>query len=252
MTESTEILQLRDYATKHWPAKGAKGAHRAKEATAEFFGVNASSVQRWLATGKLPEGLPLIRLWLFLEAAGYRIELLEKLKKSALYHLAEIVAFGIKLVSEMTEELGFTQEQSVLRLAHGGSATTLAREVIIDKCYQTHESRIQEERVKLLKLVGKKEDTSKVQPPVPTVRLQPEQKVSVSEHANMLQTLAYLILAARSIATRVASSEFSAEERRRLRELVGMNGVFDLSNALNKLCGETARSQMSVRGGSDE
>jgi hypothetical protein len=62
----------------------------------------------------------------------------------------------------------------------------------------------------------------------------------------VIDALAHLILAARPLAERVESNDFSPEDRRRLRELTRVNrgrsnAVFELSTLLNRLCGERAR-----------
>lgn len=46
------------------------------------------------------------------------------------------------------------------------------------------------------------------------------------------------------LAARLASDEFTAEDRYELRELAGKYTIFDLKNLLIGLCGERAREQI--------
>jgi hypothetical protein len=46
------------------------------------------------------------------------------------------------------------------------------------------------------------------------------------------------------LAKKLASDEFTAEDRARLRELAGTSTIFELKNELVKLCGERARAQL--------
>jgi hypothetical protein len=67
----------------------------------------------------------------------------------------------------------------------------------------------------------------------------------VTEHEQIIDAVAQLVLAAIPPAARMVSDEFSADERQQLRELVKTedqrsNGVFELSNLLNRLCSDTA------------
>jgi hypothetical protein len=62
-----------------------------------------------------------------------------------------------------------------------------------------------------------------------------------NDHRTVLRQLANLVLQMRPLAERVASDEFSSAERKKLRELAGIEEVIDLSYALNLLVGETVR-----------
>jgi hypothetical protein len=64
-----------------------------------------------------------------------------------------------------------------------------------------------------------------------------------SNHQETISALAELLKQARPLAELVASEEYSPEDRKLLRELTRngrSNEVFDLSNLLNRLCGERA------------
>lgn len=64
-----------------------------------------------------------------------------------------------------------------------------------------------------------------------------------------IQKLARLLKSASPLAERLNADETPPAARALLRELLGFNGVFDLSNSLNDLCSETARSMGRGRSG---
>lgn len=65
------------------------------------------------------------------------------------------------------------------------------------------------------------------------------------EHAQLIRDLAEQIIAVHQLVERLASAEFSAAEREKLRRLASRDGVprvFELANALYRCSGEVARS----------
>ena len=72
-------------------------------------------------------------------------------------------------------------------------------------------------------------------------------RISSLKDEQIVNTLAHLILATLPMAERVLSDDFSSADRSRLRELTQngrSNAVFELSNVLNRLCGERARKEL--------
>ena len=72
------------------------------------------------------------------------------------------------------------------------------------------------------------------------------QQAISKHHHRSLQELANLVNTALPLAHRVESDEFTPEEREELRRLTCLDSrpshaVFELSNALTRLCGEAAR-----------
>ena len=55
---------------------------------------------------------------------------------------------------------------------------------------------------------------------------------------------AHLMQTALPLAKRLASDDYSAEDRKKLRELAGKHTIFELNNELAKLCGERARKMV--------
>lgn len=59
----------------------------------------------------------------------------------------------------------------------------------------------------------------------------------------VIETIAHMLHGLLPLATIAASDGFSPEERAQLREMMGLDGIFRLSNIFEKLCGERARTE---------
>lgn len=256
-----EVVMIRDYGKRHWPDKGQKGAAIAKGPLADFLGVNHHTIQRWLVGNCLPIGEVLVRLRYFLEIAGYSVPALVELKKSSpvYYKLGEIMAFARLSVNEITQYLEYTDPYGVLRLLHGISITSPERGQKIVKLYATHESKIREKRTEIMKLVGKKgqisepqvqgEGTNSSQQSRPQ---HVEREVTQIEKDLVIEAVGHGLLGLLPLLERVVSEDFSPEDRKYLRKIVGYEVTSRMADAVRKLTSETARKQLSGNGGSDE
>ena len=95
--------------------------------------------------------------------------------------------------------------------------------------------------------------TTELPPPVAPVRVVPSaHPKAVPQHVsqpavplltdNPVLTLATLLSAAVPLARHLSSDTCTSEQRSQLRDLMGERGMFDLSNEINALCSERARS----------
>lgn len=209
------------------PPMGKKRVVEARRPLIDFVGVDPQTVTRWI-TGKIfPLGLSLLKLRFFLDSLGYQVDELENLKNTSLpaYKLAKMIAHGVVKVSEATKKLDFADNDEIYRIVLRSSRTSSGRERLIEELWEKNKDKVQARPLRIPRLpIG-------LEPALPHVRAKDQE----------LEIAAHLILALRPLAERIASDEFTPEERKHLRELVKGDGVFHLSNALNRLCGEKAR-----------
>ena len=66
------------------------------------------------------------------------------------------------------------------------------------------------------------------------------------DHDVVLNVTANKIKALRPLVALILSDQFVPDERKRLRHLVGDDGVFHLKNALARLCSEAARKSIQA------
>ncbi len=221
------------------PPPASKNVKQARQHLVDFCGVGMPAVSEWVLGRRLPVGDPLVKLRFFLELMGYEVAELKRLNRAA-YQLAEMIAFGLS-IQEAVAITGLAKTQSVHALALGKTGTMKDRETRIDREWNTRKEAIESKRNEWRERLGV--STEQAEPvskkPQPHV-----QTVSTSTHGSDLETLGHLILAMIPLAERVVSDDFSPAERRRLREMTFDTGVFRLSNALEALCGETAREQV--------
>ena len=71
-----------------------------------------------------------------------------------------------------------------------------------------------------------------------------DDKTTDPDRRLLLQTFADLVDVMLPLAKHLNSSNITSQERAKLRELTGKDGIFKLSNLLNRLCSETARRNL--------
>lgn len=250
---------LADYARNNFPKPGAKTAAVAKKPLAEFTKVGTESVQRWLVTNKLPQGLQMVRLMHFLENMGYTIKELHQIVP-AVYNAGQLVSFELLTLEELILVWHYPNKHGVFRILSGDVKPTPDRIAAIEKLMETHAQDLQVAKQLWSERVGfiPKSTTSTKPPtdvPVPPLDT-PDLVLGTShlksvpsfrladEHRTMVTAVADLVRAMLPLVELVLSDKFTKEDRKELRELSGRDGVFRLSNALNKLCSEKAREQI--------
>jgi len=235
---------LKDYAGT-MPAPGTRHVNESRRPMADFCGVNIRTAERWLIAGNLPIGEPLIRLLFFLELVGYEVFELKRLERT-IYRLGEMISYNVLSVQEVVGMLSYEKSSSAYRPILKGLSTTHQRSDKINTAWKSHKDEINSRREVWLSRLGKTSQTkhtSSATTPSSVRKQTGERHISLGRDPE-LETLGYLVLAALPLAEKIVSDEFTAEDRRNLRKMTGGDNIFRLSNALNALCGETARKQV--------
>jgi hypothetical protein len=236
--------------------KNFAGNGRAVKSLVDFCEISHNTAVRWINGNRsIPlGGKNLIKLRYFLGAIGYAVSEVMELSDTA-RKLADIVATGIKTPEEATLALGFkinpdssSENEGVYRVAQGKSDTSKSRKLLINKIYADGYELIEAKKRNLIDECGIVSSTNfGIGIATPNVATTPSvNKVSSKIHASSLSILANLIRAISPLAEEVASDEFSADERKKLRELCGEKTIFNLNNTLSMLCGERARNQIKA------
>lgn len=221
-----------------------------RELLAEFTGASVHTVRRWNAPARgMPGGMVYIKLKFFLELLGYEVDELRKLATDY-YGLAELAVFTSYDEKSLADELGYQNYQSVLNIMNGNGETSGSKLQKLMELRSVYENDIKASReawANRIRIV--------VSPPRevkrPSSAKEAVTRVSDSHEENLLQ-LGYLILATVNLAEKIASDDYTAEDRKHLREITGGDQVFRFSNALNKLCGEKARQMILGSNGKKE
>lgn len=200
---------------------GQKGIH---ESLAEFCGVGADTAYRWVRGKHPPLGENIFRCAAFLQSRGYHVNELQKLSP-AVCKAVMMVARREVTADALQEALGVNRK-TVLQILHGrrGMSKKVRR------------------RLERFVAGGTKQETS------PASAYQEPKTVDREASANgtgghdaIIDALANQTRALLPLVKLVLTDAFTAEERHRLRHLVGGDGVFHLKNELSRLCSEKAR-----------
>lgn len=206
---------------------------------AQFCRVNAETPVNWIFRGILPIGEARIKVLFFLDISGFKVVYFEVLD-CIIHKLGKIVAYGPLELPQIAGRIEYADPKSIFRLFGSKSGISKQKEALVEKLYSEYEKEIlaKEQRwSKAMKDFFTGEPEAKSRAAETTVQID----VGTNSKSQVLETLGYQILATVSLAEAVASDHFSADERRRLREMTGKDAVFRLSTALNALCGEKSR-----------
>lgn len=262
---------LRHFSREHGTLL-TRNRHYARRAVVALFGINGAAGHRWFDQNILPVGVNRCKLWYFLELIGYRITdpvLPHREQADLLVQLALSVVTPKMVATRLSID-----SNTVLRWLNGDSVPMeenrdKLKAILYENKLKTEEKKIVWVNVLRdldLPLFGAITDGGQtidvrgipVGSSKPEPRSEPKTTLSAVSvagrsvrdgwHGQEIEILAHLLLAAKPLADRILSDEFSAEDRRKLRELTATNGrsngVFDLSNSLNRLCGERARHEL--------
>lgn len=244
------------------PPAGTRNVSEFRKPLADFTGAGVRTVERWALQNQPPIGANLIKVRFFLKMMGYEVYELADLASNypINYRLAELVGFGLFDHAKDIYKLEFTDHNSVLRLCHGWTNTSKDREKKINALYSDAQEMLRELKDVWIEKArgsrGHQVDESKGESmtvaelnaiaekiPSPKVTLMEVEDLPTSsfEKRKFLESIAHLVKGLLPLAELIASNKFTSDDRRLLRELAMGSGVFRLSNALNKLCGEKAR-----------
>lgn len=199
---------------------------------AQVTGSTTNTVMGWLI-GQTPNGERLIKLWHLLAAVGLESPELDKLPAFNRY-CGELLTFGVVSLKDVQEVCHVANPQSALLMLRG--KPSMRPQFNLDELHELYENKLQSQRAMLLP-VGSQERGSQVAEPVsdslPMVGSKSEHLIIYA--ASMLKGVLPLV-------RQLDSEQSSALDRSKLREFVGHDDMFDLSNILNNLCSERARN----------
>lgn len=236
-------------------AQATKVDHFAKrKVIASFAGVGDSTVYRWFRGVMQPVGEPLLRLRFYMEFLGYNVQELQALNPPV-RDTARLFAFGITTLSEIAQLVGYSEGRggtdtllAVFRGTHGVSKQRLEQFTSFVELYgeQLPEKKRATQKIQLNGTARAEADVDQA-PVRPTVvqTLRPASQKPPSSREALIESLAGSVKALIPLARAISSDDFTAEDRARVRELAGGDGVFTLANLLYRLCGERARKMHS-------
>lgn len=212
---------------------------------AQYIGVTESTVRRWMSGNGEPIGFVLVKVRYFLQENGYEVKELQTLDPD-LRILGWLITHHKVVLEDVIRELGLEQKQSrLLQALHGHQLLSPARmEVVAAFCEQHRreyastvaDTEVERQSISVVERTASSE-------PTPDDAIQP-----------LLRALDAIVTVLGPYLDRVLSDGMSADDRRVLREKLGANFVFDLSNRVSRtnrqlsgLCSEKAREK--TRGG---
>lgn len=225
----------------------------------EFIGVVLPTIEGW-ASGRHPaKGENLLRLWHFLAAAGFKSPELRALEPYPLY-VSELFAYSIISIEEARQLLGIRNNQSAYKQMRG-ELRPAAPSLKFEELSELYDSQLQEAKMKLKQQLVVANDSQEPS----TMARGPSSTTPSAEHhgsenlfpGSSLQfgsskdsgiiTLATMLSSAMPLARYLNSDSCTPEHRSRFRDLMGDGNVFEISNILNSLCSERARTDMKGR-----
>ncbi len=229
------------------------------ELIAEFTTASPSTVTGWIEKAQPANGERVIKLWHLMAACGLSSRefdefpeynrLVSELFGYGLIGMTEVrIAFGHQNASTAFHALrghpvlrpGFTLEE--LRKMYDellNKAKAELRDKLAEIVKRDVKPVLAVDRAPYVRKVAKATPVATVQPaPAPSVPLMPT--LSVTDGVSAGLALASLLGAALPLARHL--DDATPEERSAFRAFVGAEVLFDLSNLLNRLCGERARS----------
>lgn len=239
--------------------------------TAEFVDVTTGTIQRWISkAGGPPRGERLNRLWHFLSAVGVASPELDRLSPYHRY-VSEMHAYGvIKLKNgaeserhdvDFLELLGLKNEQDALRVIRGDQTPVNPQIGTVEDLKDLYDSQLAEAKQKWSErfaqalpgtrspatVSSKAEDESNTAapqvPPLsvdsltlthPATTLTPSPAAGIDNSTLMLE-LARRLAETLPLANYALTRACSDEDRAFMRQLVGRDALFALSQALHRL-----------------
>jgi hypothetical protein len=213
---------------------------------AKFAGVGERAVYNWFRERNPPVGAPLIRLRYYLEFCGYTVEDFPNLDPD-IRQSGKLIAFGVLTVEEMAEAVGYPGDRAgadaVLKVFRGVQGTSHNKLLQFQTLVELYKDQL-DEKIQSTRCVVPKRSVEASQPKPLPVRapLRVVARPVLSEHEALICSFANMVTAMLPLARLVSSDDFSPEDRAKVRELSGHEGVFELANTLFRICGERSRA----------
>lgn len=202
-----------------------------------FTSAKPVTVQRWLSNANPAKGGNEIRLWHLMVAAGYEFPELEIPEYN--HYLAQLYAYSIITIEEVMQSCGVRNSQTALQIMRG--QPPMQPVMLLEDLRELYGSQLQQAMAALQQALAVE---THILPDLPAASaeveaLAPALQVLVPALANQLAAVLPL--------TKLALESWTPEQRAHLRELVGDDVMFVLSNNLNALCSERARAKQQGR-----
>jgi hypothetical protein len=236
---------------------------KGKAIIAEFIGVGQPTVNRWCRHGSVGHGESLVRVRCMLELLDYEVTDLMKLD-APVRELTRHLAYQLATFDDIVDIMAFDS-----LIPRNSTMGALTRDRPLSPARLERVRKYVKEYADVLELAHtERKEFLLLGLRLPESHQQAEEPLGValkkslpkanggltkpktgekSEHSlreAIICATAQQILALLPLVDSVLSDDFSAADRMRLRELAGGKGVFDLSNRLNRLCGEKARANI--------
>ncbi len=218
---------------------------------AAYFGVSRDVMANWLAGNRHPVGENLIRMTFYLEFLGYKVAEIEAMRPEV-RDVARLFAFGISSIPEIADMVGYKGGErsgiETTRLVLQGKHAVLRDKLPHFAAFaELHGAQLESLKRNAPNVLRTERPVASVQPrepTSPTVALRTARDAPAG-HDAIIRALAGFVQAAVPLVDLVLSDEFTPEERQRVRDLVGNEGVSRLSNLFTRLSGEAARNALS-------
>jgi len=209
---------------------------------ADITAIRGETLADWFNTIYTPKGENLIKLFFLLETCGFSPVEIEKVKIE-FKDLYKIIALDMYTIDSLSEKLSVSRD-TVLRWAFGKIVPITDRRTGVLSLIQESHNELETLRAaydeKLVSLGLKERKTGDTHPSI----------IPKDEHPASIEKLGRMIKEMLPLAKQVSSDQFTAEDRKLLRDLTReghSNGVFELSNVLNLLCGERAHKEIGKK-----
>ncbi len=214
----------------------------------EFLGPKQyENVRRWLGNNPRaePAGDNLLMTRFYFELIGYEVAEVKNLPQ-VVYNIAKAIAFKVCSVDDVATRIG-TSKHVIFPVLLGKTGMSDGRAQIMAELFKEHEEQLhlveQNWRNKIGNLAKVKPDIVLSTTPVasqPKLLSISAPSGSILTQKAVINILASLVNAALPLADYMVSDNCTEEEREQLRVLTKGEGVFKLSNRLNRLCGPRA------------
>jgi hypothetical protein len=189
------------------------------------------TVTGWL-NGQPPNGERLIKLWHLLAAVGLESPELAKLPAFNRY-CGELLTFGVTTMEELQEICNVGMPKSILLMLRG--KPPMHPQYDLAELKELYEARLQARRAELMSAPLPEAGPERIEPPSGA----PSPARSKGEH--LITYAASMLKGVLPLVRQLNSEQSSAVDRSGLRDAVGNDDMFELSNILNDLCSERAR-----------
>lgn len=221
-----------------------KRVYRTRNTVAMALGIKNSTLHDWIIGAYTPAGVKAITLRVFLAVCGYKVTELERLDPNS-RRIAEFVGYSLAEFEDIGKAIEASSATILHQISCGegmpeGKASKILR--FLEPLKGELERRKKIWRDVVSSLHGMDDSSGNVSAPSQAIGAMPSKKDDVVSAA------AALIRALLPLAEFLASNKATPDDRSRLRDACGGNGLFAASTALNQLCSESARKQVLSTG----